>query len=323
MNACYRIARLVTVRARGLALAMLCVTALLVPASSAFAQKAGDTKTVMIPGPEGEPVALEMVYIPGGTFKMGSTPDEIDEFQGEGEGPQITVKVDPFWMGKYEITWEQFKVFSGRYDKLKNAGVIAIPEDKQADAVSFPTPVYPQDAVPIYEAMGWGGKFPLSDITQLTAKQFTKWLTLKTGKYFRLPTEAEWEYAARAGTTTPYYFGDDPFDLEDHGYHYDNSEWDDPLRGHPKAEGRGYHEVGSLKDGKNPWGLYDMYGNVAEWVIDQYDPNHYKALKDKYGDKPIDWKDAVNWPKTEYPRVVRGGHWDSDAENCRSASRLG
>jgi formylglycine-generating enzyme required for sulfatase activity len=123
-------------------------------------------------------------------------------------------------------------------------------------------------------------------------------LSAKTGHYYRLPTEAEWEYACRAGTTTAYSFGDDPSKLADYGWFADN------------ANGK-YQKVGTKKP--NPWGLYDMHGNVTEWTLDQYDPNWYSrppALPFAPSVKP-------------YPHTVRGGGWSDDAERCRCGARLG
>jgi formylglycine-generating enzyme required for sulfatase activity len=117
-----------------------------------------------------------------------------------------------------------------------------------------------------------------------------------------LPTEAEWEYACRAGTTTAYSFGDDPGDLGDYAVYFDNC--DD-----------GYAKVGSKKP--NPWGLYDMHGNVAEWTLDQLIPDYYAKLASGQAKGPF----AV--PTELYPRVARGGHWDADPKDLRSAARLG
>jgi formylglycine-generating enzyme required for sulfatase activity len=245
---------------------------------------------------------------------MGATAGEDPQ---DGETPQFKVEVEPFWMGVYEVTWEQYKPFIGNYHVVKEGKVPPVPSGREADAVSIPTPIWQQDAGPIYRAMGWEGTYPLADITQLSAKQYTKWLSRKTGKFFRLPTEAEWEYAARAGTTTPFFFGDDESKLGEYGWFFDNSKWDDPDRGHPDEEGLGYRQVGLKKP--NPWGLYDIYGNVAEWVIDAYDKDHYK----KFAGKTVSWREAVNWPVQEYPRVVRGGSWKAFDLDSRSASRLG
>jgi formylglycine-generating enzyme required for sulfatase activity len=142
-------------------------------------------------------------------------------------------------------------------------------------------------------------------MTNFAARQFTKWLSLKTGHIYRLPSEAEWEYACRAGTDSAYSFGDDVDDLDDYGWYYDNA--DDK-----------YQEVGQKEP--NPWGLYDMHGNVAEWVLDKYDPEHYGKLASR---APVSAADAVAWPDDFYPNVVRGGSWDDDPDGLRSAARMG
>jgi formylglycine-generating enzyme required for sulfatase activity len=265
-----------------------------------------------IPGTD---TTFDMVPIPGGTFKMGS-PDSEHGRKAD-EGPQVQVQIEPFWMGKYEVTWDEYDHFVQAYRLVRDGKVAPVPAGRDADAVSIPTPIWPQDAVPIFDAMGWKGRYPVSDMTQFAAKQYTRWLTKKTGHFYRLPTEAEWEYAARAGTTTAYFFGDDAEKLGQYAWYFDNSRWDDPNRGNPDFNGEGYREVGLKKP--NPWGLYDIYGNVGEWVIDQLVADHYKKL----AGKPVTWRDAIAWPTTEYPRVVRGGHFDSDPEGCRSAARLG
>ena len=110
----------------------------------------------------------------------------------------------------------------------------------------------------------------------------------------------EWEYACRAGTNTAYSFGDDPAELDDYAWHYENSD-------------ESYQKVGRKKP--NPWGLHDMHGNVAEWVLDQFDAQTYSARKDTVTGNPL----AI--PLTEYPRIVRGGSWDDDPESLRSAAR--
>ena len=118
--------------------------------------------------------------------------------------------------------------------------------------------------------------YPAICMTQLAAKMYCKWLCAKTGRYYRLPTEAEWEYACRAGTTTAYSFGDDPDDLEDYGWYFDNS--DDK-----------YQKVGTKKP--NPWGLYDMHGNVYEWCLDWYGPYPTGKANDPTG--PPEGKEKV------------------------------
>lgn len=237
------------------------------------------------------PFTVELVPIPGGSFVMGSPPGEPG--REDDEGPQHRVELEPFWMGTTEITWNVYDVWGEKQDIQwrKLLGRTPKPTDKLADAVTRPTPPYTDMSF----KMGKGNR-PAICMTQHAARKFCEWLSAHTGHYYRLPTEAEWEYACRAGTTTAYYFGDDPEKLDEHAWYYGNSE-------------DGYNEV--AKKQPNPWGLYDMHGNVSEWVLDQYHPE-YKHEK----------KNPLAIPKTLYPRVVRGGGWDDDPESCRSASRM-
>ena len=275
------------------------------PAASA---QAGEMKpyTQSIPGTE---ASFDMVPIRGGSFKMGSPSGEAK--REDDEGPQVEVEVDPFYMGKYEVTWSEYEPFLQNYHRL--AGLPSekrppIPADKMAEAVTYPTPMYELEAGPKLDKMGRGGKFPAVIMSQYAARQYCKWLSKKTGRFYRLPTEAEWEYAARAGTTTAYSFGDDPKGLEAHAWYFDNSanEDDDSV----------YREVGQKKP--NPWGLYDIHGNVAEWCTDQYAADWYKQFEGK----KVKWDRIINWPKTMHPRVIRGGGYESEAEDLRSAARI-
>ena len=243
-----------------------------------------------IPGTE---VTFHMLPIPGGTFRMGSPGDQPG--RGKDEGPTRAVRVSPFWMGRCEVTWDEYQVFMLSLDlaRRKASEAEPAPQDAWADAVSRPTPPY----VPMDFGMGVDG-YPAVCMTQFAARQYTKWLSMKTGRFYRLPTEAEWEYACRAGTSGAYSFGDDPDDLDEAAWYFDNA--DDS-----------YHPVGELEP--NPWGLFDMHGNVAEWVLDGHAP--YGAAQDG----PL--VDPVRWPTKLYPRVVRGGSWDDDPELLRSAAR--
>ena len=233
--------------------------------------------------------SLALLPIQGGTFLMGSPPGEpgrrADEAQHE-------VTVSPFWMAVHETTWDVYHEFMLKLDLARrNRGATErVPQDDWADAVSRPTPPY----VPMDFEMGTEG-YPAVCMTQFAAKQFTKWLSMKTGRFYRLPTEAEWEYACRAGTRGAYSFGEG--DLEEHAWFFDNA--DDA-----------YRKIMTKKP--NPWGLYDMHGNVAEWVLDGYE-------RDTYGSRT--GVDPIAWPTDLYPRVVRGGSWDDDAEALRSAAR--
>lgn len=234
---------------------------------------------------------IEMVPIPGGEFVMGSPDDE--DGREEDEGPQHTVKIAPFWMGKFEITWDQYDVWNEDVDQRmrKMLSISATPRDLAVDGVSKPTEPYTD------MSFGMGREdFPAICMTQHAARTYCQWLSAKTGRYYRLPTEAEWEYACRAGTKTAYSFGNDADQLEDYGWFFDNS--DDT-----------YQRVGQKKP--NPWGLHDMHGNVSEWVLDQYTP--YDSITEAINPLVV--------PKTLYPRVVRGGGWDDDPELLRSAAR--
>ena len=236
---------------------------------------------------------IEMVPIPGGKFTMGS-PDSESK-RADDEGPQHEVQIDPFWMSSYEVTWDAYEVFMLSKDKLR-ISVLDIETDARddlADAVARPTNPYTD------MTFGMGKKrYPACCMTQHAARQFCIWLSAKTGRYYRLPTEAEWEYACRAGTKTAYSFGDDASKIGDYAWYVKNSD-------------QKYQKVGQKKP--NPWGLYDMHGNVAEWVLDQYAEEGYKnhALKN-----------PLIIPETLYPRVVRGGSWENSAAGCRSAIRF-
>jgi len=244
-------------------------------------------------------VKIEMLPIHGGKFVMGSPATE--EGRNEDEGPQHEVEIAPFWMSKFEVTWDAFDVWMSDLDEMKRkiTMIEPTPRDKLAEAFQISMPTKP------YTDMTFGmGKrgFPALCMTQHAARTYCKWLSAKTGRYYRLATEAEWEYACRAGTTTAYSFGDDAADLDDYAWYYDNSD--------EKS-----HKVGQKKP--NPWGLYDMHGNVAEWVLDQYVPDFYSQGAGQQSNEPL----AI--PTEVYPRVVRGGNWDLDPSALRSAARLG
>jgi len=246
-------------------------------------------------------VTFDMVPIPGGKFMMGSPDDEDD--RKDDEGPQHEVVVEPFWMGKFEVTWDEYELWGlsidkqRREQKLKAAGEEPSDRQKLIDAITRPTNPYSDMTF----GMGRDG-FPAICMTHLAATTYCKWLSAKTGRYYRLPTEAEWEYACRAGTSTAYSFGNDPDEIDDYAWYFDNS--DD-----------GYHKVGEKKP--NAWGLYDMHGNVSEWVADQFIPDYYEQFAGKITARPL----AV--PNDEYPRVARGGCWDDDPDRLRSAARTG
>ncbi|MDG1968936.1 MAG: formylglycine-generating enzyme family protein [Flavobacteriaceae bacterium] len=242
----------------------------------------------------GTPEVIEMAFIPGGTFSMGSPKSEQGHFGDE--GPQHLVEVDPFWMGKFEITWDLYELFISRgIDKKRPATVSGKEVDIDVAAVSGATQPYTEMSF----GMGVEG-YPAICMTQLAAVKFCEWLSAMTGNFYRLPTEAEWEYACRAGTKTAYSFGDNPSNLDIYAWHEGNS-------------GGAYHKVGQKEP--NPWGLYDMHGNVSEWTLDQYVPTVYNTRKRKTVDNPL------QTPTKTYPRAVRGGAWSDKPNRLRSAAR--
>ncbi len=243
---------------------------------------------------------FQMVPIPGGEFLMGSV--EGEEGRKPDEGPQVKVKIDPFWMGAHEVTWDTCAAFIFEVTPQPKDRKPGGSEGNQDwfDAITGPSDPY----MDMTFGMGLQGR-PVIGMTEHTALKYCQWLSAQTGHYYRLPTEAEWEYAARAGTRTRWFFGSDEQKLGDYAWYFDNSE----------VEGIGTtHPVGKKKP--NPWGLYDIYGNVAEWTLDQHSADWYARLAEE-----LERVNPFHQPTQRYPRVVRGGSWDDYAKDCRSAAR--
>lgn len=226
----------------------------------------------------GSAVQFEMIPVKAGSFFMGSdrAPDEkIHE-----------VSLSAFWMGAREVTHDEFALYLNDEH---------YPENSAVDAVSRPSRPY----IEMTLGMGKEGGFPANSMKQHGALMYCKWLYEKTGIFYRLPTEAEWEYACKAGTKTTYFFGDDSARLKDYAWYSANS-------------GQKYQQTGLKKP--NPWGFYDMLGNVQEWVLDQY-------IADAYNKRGKTSHDPVATPTARHPLVVRGGHYSDPAESLRSAKR--
>jgi formylglycine-generating enzyme required for sulfatase activity len=232
--------------------------------------------------------------VPEGEFLMGSP--EAEPGRNPDEGPQHKVRISPFWMGRCEVTWNEYElfVFLGRERTLSliqtdPAG------DKAVDAICRPSAPY-RDMT-----FGMGrDRYPAICMTQHAANKYCEWLAARTGQFYRLPSEAEWEYACRAGASTAYSFGNDPEKLTDYAWFIANS-------------GGRYQRVGRKKP--NAWGLCDMHGNVAEWCLDQYEGSYQKFA----GAIPQDpWNKAVR----NYPHSVRGGSYDDEPALLRSAARF-
>ncbi|MVM40787.1 SUMF1/EgtB/PvdO family nonheme iron enzyme [Spirosoma sp. HMF3257] len=235
-----------------------------------------------------------MVAIPGGTYLMGSPATE--KGRQADEGPQHKVQIEPFYMGKYEVTWDLYDLFAFTNMEKEMAAKYTQTDANLAktDATTRPSPPY----VDMSFGMGRAG-YPAINMTQYAAIKFCAWLYAKTGVFYRLPTEAEWEYACRANTTTPYSFGSDVKQLGEYAVFTGNSDG-------------GYKKVGTKKP--NPFGLYDMHGNVMEWTKDQYIEDYYKQVA-------AGKKEPYAPTTTLYPNSVRGGSWDDAAEVLRSAAR--
>ena len=234
-----------------------------------------------IPGTD---VTFTMVPAPAGEFLLGSPEDEPG--RGEDEGPQQRVAVSAFWIGRCEVTWAEYQEYMELYKPLKRLNEFefdtsidpkSIPatvktylatRSPEVDAVTCPTPLY--DSSFTY-GVGEAPDQPAVTMTPFAAKQYAKWLSGITGRQYRLPTEAEWEYAARAGSDGAYSFGDEPGALADHAWFKQNSE-------------ERLHRVG--RKAPNAWGLHDVHGNVAEWVLDQYNDAGYEGLGEN---NPVVW----------------------------------
>lgn len=243
--------------------------------------------------------SFRMQPIPPGKFTMGSPVSE--KGRQSIEGPQLNVRVDPFWMAECEVTQGEYRNYMATYSifrEFKYKGLVKVTEENQVDAVTAPTTLYEPSL--IFEN-GDHEDMPMITMTLFAAKQYSKWLSGLTGSEFRLPTEAEWEYACRAGSTTAYHFGDDPQQLGEYAW----------FRGNSYNEG--LRKVGTRKP--NAWGLFDMHGSVAEWVHD-----HCAAYKVTSPEITA----ASDWVRTDKrdPKSVRGGSWLHAADECRSAFRL-
>lgn len=289
----------------------LCFAALLSMVALAVTSSAENTPGLVAEAPaEGRSVATDQGYmvtytetIPGTnvTFTMVPVPGGEYEFQ-QGDRT-LKVKVAPFWMGKTEVTWAEYKKYMQLADvfaKFDDLGLRKVSEENAVDAITAPSKLYEPSFT--FES-GDDPNQPAISMTQYAAKQYTKWISLLSGRFFRLPSEAEWEYACRAGSDTTYSFGDDEEELEEFAWYDDMNDY----------------QTGPVATKKpNAWGLYDMHGNAAEWVLDAAE-----APEDGLADgATVTSEEAIAWPTKLYPRVIKGGAWDSFAEDCTVTSRI-
>jgi formylglycine-generating enzyme required for sulfatase activity len=234
----------------------------------------------------GSSLQFKMMPISGGSFLMGS--NEKEKNHEADEGPQRKVNISPFWMAAFEVSRDEFDVF------YKDE---TISQNSTVDAITRPSPQY----IDFSLGMGKEGGYPVNSLSQYAALMYCRWLYNKTGIFYRLPTEAEWEYACRAGTSTTYYFSNDEKELDKYAWYKNNS--------------NNKFQKGGQKL-PNAWGLYDMLGNVSEWTLDHYDE---KAME-KMTDKVTDPLPAPN--KSRYPKTLRGGNFADDATELRCANRF-
>jgi len=278
---------------------MLCIGLLGAVDSMAAPKKPPKKYTDTVTAKNGDKIPFDMVLIPSGEFMIGSPANEAD--RQKNEGPQHKVKLDSFYLCTTETTIALFRAYyqetvTAKKDFVEVETAQKDEEQNKAkvDAISGPTPVYGD------MTMGYDDNHPAIGMTWHNAMTFCKWLSKKTGKQYRLPTEAEWEYACRAGSTNAFYFGSDPRKLKEYAWYIDSSDGETCAVGKKKP---------------NAWGLYDMLGNVREWVSDYYSPTAYQEAAKK--------NPAVNpkGPKEGEVHVARGGDYYSQAKELRCAAR--
>ena len=250
----------------------------------------------------GDTLKFKMIPIKGGEFTMGSKSGEKDE------APTFKATVEPFWMEEHEVTWQEYSLFALLYLANAHKSGAVKPENERseiADALAAPTAPY-SIGVSSYDKSNKEG-YPASGMTRYAAQMYCKWLTATTGRYYRLPTEIEWEYACRCGTDSAYSFGDDDSEIDDYAWYLGNSP-------------DGYSKVMTKKP--NQWGLYDMHGNVCEWVMDQYDKKAYKDFADGKIDTPFVTPKKPLSVYGMFNEISRGGSCAHESKDCRSAKRI-
>ena len=257
-------------------------------------------------------VSFRMIAIPGGSYKMGSPDGE--PLRKADEGPVKKVEISQFYMAQVEVTWDEYLAFyvqTAAEGRTTDTEGLRSKQSLETDAISGATPPYGQPD------QGWGlGQRPAISFTFHAAETYCKWLSSVTGKKYRLPTEAEWEYACRAGQETPYFFPGDPLKFEKKGIRAKLSKNDTAVINSFVIYSANSHSRTQTPDmvRVNNFGLKNMSGNVAEFCSDWYQPDAYAnypsgILKDPKG------------PESGEEHVVRGGSYLDMAGSVRSAAR--
>lgn len=228
---------------------------------------------------------FRMMPVKSGEFLMGSPANE--KFRSHNDLPLQKTQLSAFWMCAHEVTRDELDVF------LKDESTS---QNDEVDAVTRPSPQY----IDFSWGMGKEGGYPANSLSQYGALMYCRWLYQKTGVFYRLPTEAEWEYACRAGSSSIYFFGNDTTALDKYAWYEKNS-------------GDKFQKVGQKLP--NAWGLYDMLGNVMEWTLDHYEEHPSVSAATK--------KDPFVPPNAStYPKTLKGGDFTEKAAKLRSASRF-
>ncbi|MEO1498302.1 MAG: SUMF1/EgtB/PvdO family nonheme iron enzyme [Planctomycetota bacterium] len=284
----------------------------------------------------GTDVEIEMVPVPGGVVRVSVAPFDAEDPAATPEGEEfVEVELPPFWISRHEVTWQSYWDYmelDANYTAIRQLKTLAAgdrrgaaeaalagratlgeavardPEFGAVDAVTAPTPLY--DSSTTYES-GREPNLPAVSMTTFAAKQFTKWLSRLTGVDYRLPSEAEWEYAARSGREQA--VGADTGDIDAQNidadeigaraWYVDNADW----VARPVGEKL-----------PNAWGLHDTLGNAAELVLDGARP----AGRPELAGKRVGWRAAVAWPEGDYGLIAKGGHYDSEIEELTTTTRL-
>ncbi len=232
---------------------------------------------------------FEMLPVKAGSFT----------WQGEADSDVLDVELSAFWMGKTEVTWEEYEPFMlTEIPRQKDGQVLDFIREQienDIDLLARPTPPYH----PMTYGMPRAGH-PAISMTQHAANKYCQWLSYQTGHFYRLPTEAEWEYACRAGSKTKYSWGDNPTEAANYAW--------------VGGDAASYYQKPAQKK-PNAWGFHDMHGNVLEWTLDQYVPNRQAYFGKKKVTNP--WVKATK----PYPHVAKGGHWKQSLEEVVTSAR--